>query len=281
MSANTIWLASYPKSGNTWVRALLTGLEHDDELDINRLGQGPIASAREPMRAWLGIPTSDLTPVEVARVRLRFDAELDATLEQVRFRKIHDGLFTGPDDEPIVPPGATRGAVYIVRDPRAVAVSFAHHLGVSVERSVEIMAHSPGPYASEHINGIQLPQRMETWSDHVRGWCDHELFPVLVVRYEDLHTDPIAELSRIVEFAGLSASAESIGHAVTQAGFARLQAKEQSDGFREQSGRGRFFRRGEAEAWREELDEELVVAIERDHGETMLRLGYEMVAARA
>ena len=97
MSANTVWLASYPKSGNTWIRALLTGLEQDDELDINRLGQGPIASAREPMRAWLGIPTSDLTPVEAVGMRLRFDAELDAGLEQVRFRKIHDGLFTGPD----------------------------------------------------------------------------------------------------------------------------------------------------------------------------------------
>lgn len=281
MSSNTIWLASYPKSGSTWVRALLTGLEQDEELDINRLGQGPIASAREPMRDWLSIPTSDLTPVEVARLRMRFDAELDAALEQVRFRKIHDGLFTGPDDDPIVPPQATRGAVYIVRDPRAVAASFAHHLGVSVERSVEIIGSSPGPYANEHVNGIQLPQRLDTWSDHVRGWCDHELFPVLVVRYEDLHADPIAELSRIVEFAGLPASDESIAHAVEKANFARLQAKEQSEGFREQSGRGRFFRRGEAQAWREELDEDLVLTIEREQGEMMLRLGYELVTARA
>ena len=168
-----------------------------------------------------------------------------------------------------------------MRDPRAVAASFAHHLGVSVQRSVELMGSSPGPYASGHVNGIQLPQRLGTWSEHVRGWSEHALFPVLLVRYEDLHADPTAELSRIVGFAGLSADTKAIRRAVAQASFAALQAKEQSDGFREQSGRGSFFRRGQAEGWREELDEELVLRIEREHGETMNRLGYELVAAHA
>lgn len=274
MIARTVWLASYPKSGNTWIRVLLTALEQGGALDINRIGHGPIASARWPLRRWLGMPSSDFTAAELARFRPLVDTELNAELEQVRFRKIHDALLV--DGAPIVPPRATLGAVYIVRDPRSVAVSLAHHFGVDLEQSVRLMADPAGPFGnSARHNELQVPQRGGTWSEHVRGWLEHDLFPVLRVRYEDLHADPVGELRRITAFAGLEASDEAIALAVQAGSFERLSAQEAAAVFQERArADAPFFRRGQADAWGEELPEGLARQIEADHGETMKWLDY-------
>lgn len=276
--ARTVWLASYPKSGNTWVRALLTALEEGEALDINRIRHGAIASARGPLRRWLGMPTGDFTAEELAQMRPLLDAELNATLEQTHFRKIHDALmFNG---QPIVPPDATLGAIYIVRDPRAVAVSLAHHLEVALEKSVSLMADPDHPFEHGKIHAHpQLPQYLGGWSAHVRGWLEHDLFPVLRVRYEDLHADPARELARIAEFSGVDASHDAITTAVRAAGFERLRAQEAAARFKEAlTANGSFFRRGKVEGWREELPEALVCQIEADHAETMCWLGYAPVS---
>ena len=181
MSARTVWLASYPKSGNTWVRALLAALG-DGAVDINRTMSATIASARTPLERLTGLVSSELLPEEVMRLRPLVDADLNARLPEGRsglwHRKIHDGLFTGLDGAPIVSPAATRAAIYVVRDPRDVAVSYAHHLGVCVADAVQAMGdrawrmgggrHSPSRHFSQHLG---------TWSEHVEGWLDHQALP--------------------------------------------------------------------------------------------------------
>jgi aryl sulfotransferase len=274
--ARTVWLASYPKSGNTWVRALLTALEEGEEIDINRLGHGPIASARGPLHDWLGVPVTDLRMDEAARLRPAADAALDALFTRPQFRKIHDGLFSGPDGAPIVAPGAVRGAVYVARDPRDVAVSFAHHSARGTAEIVEFMGRSANALqVGSDGNAPQLPQKLGTWSEHVAGWLDHDLFDVLLVRYEDLHTEPAHELRRIVEFAGLTATEQAIAGAVRAASFDRLRGQEQERGFNERlRNDDLFFRRGQVCDWCTELPDELAGRIEQDHGAVMQRLGY-------
>jgi aryl sulfotransferase len=277
MTARTVWLASYPKSGSTWVRALLTALLLDDgEFDLNQLGHGPIASSRGHIEEWSGATTSDLTYAEIAWLRPQADARLDATLEATRYRKIHDALRAGETREPIVDPATTRAAVYIVRDPRDVAVSFAHHAGRTLDWAVGRMADPAGTFSRTTKSlDPQVPQRLGTWSEHVRGWIGHDLFPVVTVRYEDLHADPEDQLARIAEAGGLEVDNADLAAAVAAAAFARLRAKEAASGFRERAHRDReFFRRGIAGGWRDELPAELAARIEADHGEVMARLGY-------
>lgn len=277
MTAHTIWLASYPKSGNTWIRALLAALEDErDQVDINALGQGPIASGRGHVERWSGLVTSDLTDDEVAWLRPRVEAAFDPQLEGPRYRKIHDALDGGLDGGLIVAPKCTLGAVYIVRDPRDVAVSFAHHSGRPVESIVDQMSdHTAMLNPEAQSIGPQVPQMLRSWSEHVRGWLDHDLFPVVVVRYEDLHADTTGQLARVAALAGLHPGEASLARAAEAAGFARLRGQEDETGFRERpQHHQRFFRRGEQGAWRSELAEGLVRRIEEDHGEVMRRLGY-------
>jgi aryl sulfotransferase len=231
------------------------------------------------MELWLGFATSSLTPDEIDGLRPLCDALLDGSLDEVRFRKIHDALRTG-GGALIVPPENTRAAIYVVRDPRDVAVSWAHHSGRDNDWAVEALgragtAMAPGPDALM----AQVRQHLGTWSDHVRSWTEHDLFPVLVVRYEDIHADPLGELRRLVEFAGMDASDERLAAAVESASFEALRAQEEAVGFFERPSPERpFFRSGRAGGWREELAPELAEQVERDHAEVMARLGYEIEA---
>ena len=101
---------------------------------------------------------------------------------------------------------------------------------------------------------------------------------MLVLRYEDLICDTAGAFRRALDFVGRPASDHDISRAVGNASFAELQRQERERGFTEtpRETAGRFFRRGESGAWRDELtpDPDISQRIESAHGEMMLRLGY-------
>ena len=277
----TIWIASYPKSGNTWLRAMVTGLTGEEhELDVNALDGGLIASSRDHIESWIGFASSDLTTDELDRIRPLCDAAFDRGLDEVCFRKIHDALLSASDRAPIVPGNRTRGAVYIVRDPRDVAVSYAHHTGKSQEWAVAELANPAASLLGQpgaHVGQVRM--RLGTWSEHVREWTRHDLFPVLVVRYEDLSADPRAELARVARFAGIDADDDRVAAAVRAARFDALRDQETRTGYHAAPFPDRaFFRRGQVGAWRDELAPELAAQVEHDHAEVMSELGYELDA---
>jgi aryl sulfotransferase len=277
VSARTIWLASYPKSGNTWLRAVLTASRTGGPVDINDLDGGPIAANRLVVDDALGVPSSSLTPDEVELVRPRIDDVLAAEAPGPLLRKIHDGLFRGPGGEPIVSAAATRAALYMVRDPRAIAVSYAHHSGQTLDWASRRLSDPDAAMSptSERL-GPQVRQRLGTWSEHVRSWTDDAPFPVHVLRYEDCATAPVPTFADALRFAGVGpVDDESVARAVEHASFARLREAEAEHGFDERPVEvSSFFRRGEAGSWRDELPRELAAAIADDHGQTMARFGY-------
>ncbi|GIJ46757.1 hypothetical protein Val02_36430 [Virgisporangium aliadipatigenens] len=164
---HTVWLASYPRSGNTWTRAVLDRLAPDGpaDVDLHALGGGPIAGSRMVLDPYLGFPSSDLLPSEVDAVRPACEAAFDADLDRLRFRKAHDVLCGAPGGAPVVPPNATRAAIYLVRDPRDVAVSWAHFFGRPLATAVAELADRDTILDSGG-DGItaQARQRLGTWS---------------------------------------------------------------------------------------------------------------------
>ena len=291
MCPSTIWLASYPKSGNTWMRLLLDALQGDEdgfvddhgvrELGLARVGSQPFASSRAAFEQYTGLVASDLTSGEQRALRPMVDDAVDDESTRPWFRRIHDALLSGAHESPIVGLRATRGAVYIVRDPRDVAVSFAHHVGRDHGWAVQELGNPRAALAASSRSTIrQLPQSLSTWSEHVRSWLDHELFTTLVVRYEDMQAAPARELTRVAEFAGLDATADDVLEAVRMARFDRLQRHESDHGFLERPPRSeRFFRRGIAGAWRDELEPQLADRIVAEHADMMVRLGYSVDSA--
>jgi aryl sulfotransferase len=301
VTSHTVWLASYPRSGSTWTRALLAALSRatadrgptghraafDPDpcrrhrgsagpLDINALGDGPIASSRATLDAVLGFASSDLLPDDIDALRPAGDAAVNGGFDRVTVRKIHDGLFSGPGGRTIIDSTITRAAIYLVRDPRDVAVSLAAFLGRAPAWAVQWMADPDAALGRSSTDlGNQVRQRLGTWSHHVDGWTGHRLFPVEVFRYEDLHADPVGQFARLAAVAGLTVDAAEVTASVAATRFDRLRDQEVRHGFRERPAADRtFFRRGIVGSWRDELRADLVSQIERDHSATMARLGY-------
>jgi aryl sulfotransferase len=276
VSAGIVWIASYPKSGNTWLRAVLSAWQTGAPARLDALAAESVA-ARVPFEDLLGVPTTGLTPDEVDILRPRVDELLSAEAEVTPLRKTHDGLYAGPYGEPVVSASATRAALYVVRDPRDVAVSLAHHAGRTMEWAVDRLADPHHVLAaSGRAPAAQLRQRLGTWSQHVRSWADDAPFPVHVVRYEDCLADPVRSFAAALRFAELGpVDEEQVAHAVNGASFERLRAAEASEGFAERPERAeRFFRSGRAGAWRDEMSRPTAARVEAAHADLMRRFGY-------
>jgi len=267
----TVWLASYPKSGNTWVRLLLGAAEQGEGFDWRRPGGPTDDAVRE-----LGLSLSATSAAETAAlVRLSWVLEQRGHAVPLR-RKTHRPWGLAADGYPWGGPADLIGtrAIHVVRDPRSVAVSWAHHRGCTQDEAVEDLATvSPGvlPWSTGEPEG--WPRL--GWSEHVTSWLDQTDLPVLTVRYEDLHADPEGHLAAMAAFAGLSPTAEQIRDSVAWCDFPVLALREAFEGFGEVAHLDRvFFRRGEVSSWTTELRSDLADTIVETHGTVMRRLGY-------
>ena len=113
-----IWLASYPKSGNTWFRVFFTNLVmgFTEPADINNLTGGPISSSRDTFDDLAGTAASDLTPEEIDLARPDIYRHLAHEFEEERrFMKTHDAYTLLPDGRPMFPADISHSTVYIIR----------------------------------------------------------------------------------------------------------------------------------------------------------------------
>ncbi|HWD25912.1 MAG TPA: sulfotransferase domain-containing protein [Rhizomicrobium sp.] len=288
-----IWLASYPKSGNTWMRLLLSAFSDKGErLDINEMSErGGIASARAPFDFRMMIDSGLLTHDEVERLRPRLHEAIAQDWKQeendergnlpVRFTKTHDAYTLTSDGVPVLggAKGAS-GAIVIVRDPRGVAPSLANHVHISIEEAIAMMVNPKAAFC-QNVNAqpLQLRQKLPGWSGHIATWLDQTDIPVHIVRYEDMKRDAAAVLKGVLDFAGIASDEDERQRAVALTDFSSLQDQERTAGFgewRDRTGAGGvFFRRGEAESWKNELTPEQAARVVTAHADMMRRLGYE------
>lgn len=274
-----VWLASYPKSGNTWFRVFITNYQRDDDApaNINELGGGPIASARETFDDAVGYDSGEMTPDEIDRLRPEVYRHMAREAKQTLYCKAHDAYTFLPDGQPLFPPEVTERVIYLVRNPLDVCVSYAHHEGHQrFDRVAKFMADEKiGALNHEVGETLQLRQRILSWSGHVSSWADAPGISVKVVRYEDLKLRAEETFGACVKFLGLPFDAARLEKAIKFSGFEELRSQEQKDGFTEKLRRaGAFFRKGELGSWRQALSPEVAARIISDHAAVMRRFGY-------
>jgi hypothetical protein len=270
-----VWLASYPKSGNTWFRVFLANLLADtpEPVDINALGIVNF-SARPGFDRAMGWETSDLTVAEAVQARLAVQ-EMFAQENDPIF-KVHEAFTDPRDGQTLFSVPATRAVLYFIRHPLDVVVSFGHHGGSTLDAALERMNDQRAVLgAGEAYEGhIQFPQPVGSWSHHVRSWVDAPGLPVQVLRYEDMLARPEEVFTAACQFAGVPADPARVARALAHSRFEALQAQERTKGFREKLKGDTFFRQGRAGGWREVLSPAQVSAIVAAHGEVMRRFGY-------
>lgn len=277
-----IWLASYPKSGNTWMRLLLSNLLSDGDapVDINNIRLDGFQPVKQGLANEASlVDTELLTDTERDQfrpllVKTMLEDAGTATCDQ--FVKVHDAYRHLPDGTPLLGRGVARAALYILRDPRDVAVSLAHYYGVDLDKAIEFMGKDNFLRSKRQRPNSQIPQRLLDWSGHVRSWTGQQDVTTHVLRYEDMLTDTTAAFERVVAFLGLPTSPTALEKAVRGADFKELQRQEAEKGFRELIAQSisPFFRQGKAGGWTDVLTPTQTAAIEAAHGEVMAAYGY-------
>jgi Sulfotransferase domain len=190
LSDTDILLASYPKSGNTWVKLLLCTL----------------ITSRD-----VGFDESELIIPSIEKIR-RCSVSSDS--RQGRIIKTHD-RFRGYAMR------SGRG-IYLLRDGRDVAVSYFYHY-VRVTRYEGSFSQFLRRFLLGRLDGFG------TWACHVIGWMRSDWTAsgrLLVVRYEDLLDNPSERVGQIADFLGLERSAEEIEKAIELNTASRMREKE-------------------------------------------------------
>lgn len=269
-----IWLASYPKSGNTWVRSFLQNLivNKPDSVHINELSQFAYGDGQ---KFWYeqaaGGSLEGKTPEEVMKLTPKAHNLMTRSRPQSVFVKTHNwlGMNWGV---PFITPEETAGAIHIIRNPLDVTISLAHHFGFTLDESIEFMNN---PEAQTPEDEYKLAQVYGSWSDHTRTWQQFNPQYLHRVRYEDLLRKPGPAFSGIAKFLGLKPPKKILATAIKNSSFKTLQNQEKKDGFLEASDKAeRFFRSGKAGEWKSVLSKDQVKAIVDVHHEKMAEFGY-------
>lgn len=271
------WLASFPKTGNTWLRAFLSAYVTGD-LKLNALtnGLGPGDLNTYFYRVCAPRDIGELSPYEMLLLRPAALFHL-ATVSPPRPLMVKTHAINGHlNGVTLIPDGLTAGAIYMVRDPRDVVISYAEHMGDTIDQAIDDLANPENIIA--HEDGLY--HYLSDWSSHVSSWCLKYPYPVAVVRYEDLLTSPAEKFARIIRYIFKhEPDRRRLDYALESTTFSALQALEAAEGFKEKRAGGRFFRTGQAGGWRDVLTGDQVQRIETDHGAIMEKFNYERTTA--
>ncbi len=272
--ANIVWMASYPKSGNTWVRAFLHNYLADGDApsDINKLND---FFANESNVSWyrqlVQGNVEDLSREEICRLRPEVHRQIAASRAGTIMVKTHNflGAYEGL---PLLTMGLTSGAIVVVRNPLDVVTSVADHFGLSIDEAIAFMGSDKTGTPTDENNVVSV---LTSWSTHVDSWTRDKTGATHVIRYEDLLDKPQKHFGALTSFLGLQKDPTRLKRAIKHSSFNSLQKQEQREGFVERSpSSSRFFRSGRKNQWRELLSDDQVERLIADHREMMQRFSY-------
>lgn len=288
------WLASYPKSGNTWTRGFIKAMRvyqackeaksgqddinigNEDLVDINALSPEAIASLPEWVAQILGFDLSDLTKNEIDLLRPDAYRWYNKQLQTLGYHKTHDAYTYLPDGSALMPLNAMAGALCIIRNPLDIAISLANHTHCSIDQSIQLINYPENAFCfNEDRMPNQLRQWLLTWSDHVSSWTRVDNMNRLVVRYEDMKQDPLVTFTKIAKFLQLPSDKKTILTILDHIKIERFQAQEAKTDFIEKASNAKnFFRKGIVGDWQETLTESQIKRIIDAHHRVMHQFGY-------
>jgi len=272
-----VWLASFPKSGNTWMRLLLANyFSPDQEVDFNHFDTGLIAAGRRLFDEWSAIDSSELTNDELRECRGDLFRAIASHAPAPVYFRTHDAWTVSASGQPLYPPDVTLAAVYLVRHPFDVAVSMSHYLNLPLTAVAKLMGNDTFTLQRDPVGiSVQFPQPVMSWHRNVSSWIEKSGLPVVLVKYEDLRADTAAALTSVLRSIVDPVDPARVARAVSLTTFERLQEQERSRGFNERwPAAAAFFRGGRVGDGFTVLSHDQRQELIAQHGPMMRMLGY-------
>jgi len=280
-----IWLASYPKSGNTWVRSIISSLLYSEDGNFNfnlieKIDQFPekkyfkdlikdFNDFHEIFRNWI-----------IAQDKINLDRKIKIFKTHQGKYTINNNNFTNSDN--------TLATIYIVRDPRSLIKSISNHYTLSMDEAFDFLINprlmGDGKSFEEKKDGIY--NILGRWDEHYRSWTDNKK-NFLLIKYEDLIKDAEIELKRIIRFLqnylNFQVDNNKIRNILKSTSFENLKKMESAGDFKEYENKAEykkngkkfnFFHLGPQNIWKENLKHEIALKIEKNFYKTMKELEY-------
>ena len=276
-----IWLASYPKSGNTLLRSILSSYFYSKEGEfsfnnLNYISQFPLTS--QFMSAGINIDNDE----EVFKNFINVQNLLNEEKGKVKFLKTHSSLskmhgcnFTDLNN--------TLGAIYIVRDPRNVVNSLAHHNDLSIDEAADTMIDN-SKFLVKSVKNCRV--FLGSWSFNYNSWKNLQVKnKYLLIKYEDLINKKKTTMIKILKFLdqlGMKSQLDMVklNKAIKSTDFKKVKNLEQNETFYEgvldaKTGKRKiFFNLGPSNDWRRLLDGKIIIKLEKAFEKEMVELGY-------
>tara|TARA_Y100000816_G_C25959999_1_gene500949 strand:- start:13 stop:849 length:837 start_codon:yes stop_codon:yes gene_type:complete len=274
-----VWLASYPKSGNTWVRLFLKAYFSDQNtFNINKTIKDVLHIEKFPnIEQFLKMNINYVNFNEIVKNWTLIQDKINLQ-KKINFYKTHNALCT-INSHPFTNKDNSLGIIYIVRDPRDVAISYSHHLGTTIDNTIEKMIDSSNGEYVHFKNKSFRSSIIGSWSDHFNSWTKTKLIKYHLVKYENLIENKSLEFSKIIDFldnlGALKKDKNKIEFSINQTQFEKLQNLERIQGFEEKSSHTKsFFRNGKIGEGKNKLNKSQRNILEKKFEKEMKELNY-------
>ena len=276
-----IWISSYPKSGNTWVRYLIANYFFNSERKFDQ----------KIIRFVKKFPIDDLikkistkkelieNPYNISKYWIKSQELMKVIKGNFVFLKNHNALVS-INKKDFTNENHSLASIYIVRDPRDVVISYAKYRNLSYDRSIEQLCSKKLFYLLDIKEDFPRIEILASWKFHYNSWRDGvPNMPKVIVKYEDLLDNCYNNFYKIMDFLskilGFEINTEQLKFSIEFSNFEKLQKNEKKLGFFENSGNTNFFRSGNKEYWKNELSISQIKKIEKEFDEEMKFLGYK------
>ena len=292
MSKHIFWISSYPKSGNTLIRAIISALffSRNGKFQLDQLKHTGQFERRDRLNLIKKINEEEFFNLD----QLKILSKYWLTLQNKENMKIEKGFgfikshssYVSMFNNWFTTLNNTAGYIYIIRDPRDVAISWSKHANLSYDESINFMLNFNSCIEWAQTNS-KLPDNIKpktflsSWDEHVLSWTKNNLdVPKLILKYEDLIDKKEEVVKIIIKFfeknfkVKFNSDNEIIANIVESTSFKKLKSEESKYGFDEASS-GAFFRKGEKNQWKNELTVEQIARLENKFRDFINKFSYD------
>ena len=276
-----VWISSYPKSGNTWLRYLVANYFFNNNQDndpkiISSIKKFPVDDIMEKISNKNELLKN---PYNISKYWIKAQEIMEVKNGDIVFLKNHNALVNINQNQ-FTNEILSLASIYVVRDPRDVVVSYAYYKNISYEESIKHICSKDLKYIiQKNINNFPSIEILGSWKFNYISWRDGiPNMPKIIIKYEDLLKDCYATFYKVLNFLSkirpFKINEDQLKFSISASSFKELKNIEKKVGFYENESPNNFFRSGKSNNWSNELTNSQIKYIEKEFNSEMKLLGY-------